>query len=108
MIKLIKNYRYLFAAQKPTKKDTDSPNFKEKLQILNELKPYIVPFLHKDKRITTALIKSYGYLGLSKVCFFGGPMFLKVGINSLSNAAIGDPFILFLGYGLCYSASVMF
>lgn len=70
----------------------------------------MIPFLHKDKRITLALIKSYGYLTCSKFCFFGGPLFLKYGINALQNGtlALGDPLLLFFGYGLCYSLSVLF
>lgn len=75
------------------------------------MKQYFVPFLHKDKKITGYLLKSYGFLILGKLCFFGGPLFLKHGINALQNAAefsIFDPLLMFAGYGICYSASVLF
>jgi len=74
------------------------------------MKQYMIPFVHSDKRITIALLKSYGYLAFSKVCFFGGPLFLKYGINALQNSTItmADPLWLFFGYGLCYSLSVLF
>lgn len=75
---------------------------------MNELKPYIVPFIHRNKLVTRSLLKSYAYLGISKFCFFGGPMFLKHGINNLQNLALGDPFLMFLAYGACYSASILF
>lgn len=58
--------------------------------------------------VTKSLLKSYGYLALSKFCFFGGPMLLKNGINSLQGVALGDPMLMFLGYGACYSASILF
>jgi hypothetical protein len=58
--------------------------------------------------VTKALLKSYGYLAISKFCFFGGPMFLKFGINSLQNLALGDPIMMFIGYGVCYSSSILF
>ena len=64
--------------------------------------------MHNDKVITRHLLKSYAYLAVSKACFFGGPMLLKYGINGLQKIAIVDPLILFLGYGLCYSASQLF
>lgn len=35
-------------------------------------------------------------------------MFLKHGINNLQNLALGDPFLMFLAYGACYSASILF
>ncbi len=75
------------------------------------MKEYFIPFLHTDKRITNYLLRSYGFLVLGKLCFFAGPLFLKHGINALQGpAAIGiaDPLFMFLGYGVCYSASVMF
>lgn len=76
--------------------------------MLSELKPYIIPFVHSDKKITKYLLMSYMYLGVSKFCFFGGPMLLKYGINGLQNATIVDPLFMFFGYGLCYSASQLF
>ncbi len=75
------------------------------------MKKYFLPFLHPDKRITRYLLKSYTYLLFGKLCFFGGPLFLKHGINALQGAetiGIGDPLLMFLGYGVCYSASVLF
>lgn len=75
------------------------------------MKQYIIPFLHSDKRITSSLLKSYGYLLCSKICFFGGPLFLKHAINALqsgTNVGITDPLLMFLGYGICYSSSVIF
>jgi len=76
------------------------------------MKQYMIPFIHNDKRITVALMKSYGFLACSKFCFFGGPLFLKYGINALQNGAVAftmaDPLWLFLGYGVCYSLSVLF
>ena len=48
-------------------------------------------------------------LGLSKLCFFGGPFLLKVGVNSLSGtAAMFNPLIYFFGFGVCYTGSVLF
>lgn len=108
MIKLVRLSRFGLAAGRPPKKESDTPSFKDKLHIFNQLKPYIFPFFHSDRFITFTLLKSYSYLALSKFCFFGGPMLLKVGINSLQNASFGDPFLMFLGYGICYSASVLF
>jgi len=58
--------------------------------------------------VTKSLLKSYSYLVLSKFCFFGGPMLLKHGINTLSGDTLVDPIMYFLGYGLCYSASILF
>ena len=58
--------------------------------------------------ITKSLLKSYGYLALSKFCFFGGPILLKHGINSLQGVTLVDPMLMFLGYGVCYSASILF
>jgi len=73
------------------------------------MKPYIVPYIHHDKKVTNCLMKSYGLLALSKLCFFGGPFFIKMGINSLSavSAAI-NPIFYFLGFGICYTGSVFF
>ncbi len=73
------------------------------------MKPFIIPFLHQDKHITTALLKSYGLLALSKACFFGGPFLLKLGVNSLSApAAFLNPVVYFFGFGICYTGSVLF
>ena len=73
------------------------------------MKPYIVPFIHHNKIITHSLLKSYVYLIFSKICFFGGPLLLKKGINGLqSTSSFGDPLLMFFGYGICYSASVLF
>lgn len=81
---------------------------REKLNYISEMKPYILPFIHKDKTITRALLRSYGMLAMSKVCFFGGPLFVKMGINTLTGAVAGNPLFAFLGFGLCYSGSVFF
>jgi len=73
------------------------------------MKPFIIPFIHPDKAITRCLLTSYGLLGLSKLCFFGGPFFIKLGINSLSGTAITiSPILYFLGFGICYTGSVYF
>ena len=72
------------------------------------MKPYILPFIHKDKKVTKALLKSYMYLAISKFCFFGGPLFLKSGINNITSLTLADPLLMFFGYGVCYSASVLF
>ena len=45
---------------------------------------------------------------MSKLCFFGGPLFVKLGINTLTGAVAGNPLFAFLGFGLCYSGSVLF
>lgn len=83
--------------------------FKEKWNYIKEMKPYILPFYHKDPIITRSLFKSYGMLGLSKLCFFGGPFFIKLGINSLGGTvAFFNPVLYFLGFGLCYTGSVYF
>lgn len=48
-------------------------------------------------------------LALSKLCFFGGPFLLKVGVNALSGtAAMLNPLIYFFGFGVCYTGSVLF
>lgn len=103
---LAKKSARLFSANK--KPEIDGSTLKEKLHVLKELKPYILPFVHKNKLVTRALLKSYAYLAISKFCFFGGPMFLKHGINNLQNVLLGDPILMFLGYGACYSASILF
>lgn len=73
------------------------------------MKPYILPYVHPDKTVTNRLLKSYGLLALSKICFFGGPFFIKLGINSLSGAAAAvNPILYFLGFGVCYTGSVFF
>lgn len=73
------------------------------------MKPYILPFIHPNKTITNSLFKSYGLLALSKACFFGGPFFIKLGINSLSGTtALVNPILYFLGFGVCYTGSVYF
>lgn len=73
------------------------------------MKPYILPFVHPDKTITNSLLKSYGLLAMNKLCFFGGPFFIKLGINALSNPAVAfNPVLYFLGFGICYTGSVYF
>ena len=73
------------------------------------MKPYIIPGLHPDKKIRNVLLKSYLMLALSKLCFFGGPFLLKVGVNALSGtAAMLNPLIYFFGFGVCYTGSVLF
>jgi ABC-type transport system involved in Fe-S cluster assembly fused permease/ATPase subunit len=68
----------------------------------------VVPFLHTNPIITRKIITSYVYLVLSKICFFGGPLLLKGGINAIQSTAAFDPSLLFLGYGLCYTGSILF
>ncbi len=87
------------------------PNFKEKINYIKSIKPYLIPFMHENTLITKSLFKSYGYLIFSKLCFFGGPLFLKHGINGLSvtgGLGLVDPLIMFFGFGVCYSGSVFF
>jgi hypothetical protein len=76
------------------------------------MKPYIIPFIHKNPIITKSLLKSYGLLGLSKICFLGGPICLKIGINGLSSAgaatAMANPLAMFFCFGICYTGSVFF
>lgn len=88
----------------------ESPKWREKLHYVNEMKAYIIPFLHTNPVITRSLFRSYTLLAISKLCFFGGPLFLKQGINglSLATAASYDPLLMFLGFGICYSGSVLF
>lgn len=87
-------------------------NFKvalsEKIKLLKQIKPYVLPFTHSNPEITKSIGRSYFYLAFSKLCFFGGPLMLKYGINGLSSASIIDPLLLFLGYGICYSGSQIF
>lgn len=101
--------RLQFAFSDKPKKDSHNPTFAEKVKILNNMKPYIIPFINKNSMVTKCLLKSYLYLIFSKFCFFGGPLLLKQGINQLQNSAsLGDPLLMFFGYGVCYSASVLF
>jgi len=81
---------------------------KDKLSYLKEMQPYMIPFAHPNKAVTNALLRSYGMLALSKLCFFGGPFFIKMGINTLTGVATGNPLYMFLGFGVCYSGSVFF
>jgi len=84
-------------------------NFMETVRYINQIKPYLIPFIHKDKQITRTLLQSYGLLALSKICFFGGPFLLKIGINSLGVPSEGyEALLYFLGFGVCYSGSVFF
>ena len=76
--------------------------------IYRSLAKYVVPFLHSDPVITRKLMISYVHLALSKICFFGGPLMMKGGINALQSGAAFDPSLLFLGYGLCYTGSILF
>ena len=81
----------------------------EAWRYVKEMKPYIVPFVHKDPAIAQTLLRSYGLLGLSKACFFGGPFLLKLGVNALAGPVVGlSPLIYFFGFGACYSGSVVF
>ena len=73
------------------------------------MKPFIIPGLHKDKKITHALLKSYSMLAASKLCFFGGPFLLKLGVNALSSTTASlNPLLYFFGFGVCYTGSVLF
>lgn len=83
--------------------------FRQKVQYVREMSPYIIPFMHPDRDITKTLLRSYGLLGLSKLCFFGGPLLLKLGMNALGGtAAFASPPVLFFGFGVCYWGSVFF
>ncbi|KAL4434505.1 hypothetical protein ABPG74_007289 [Tetrahymena malaccensis] len=80
-----------------------------KLRILQYIKPYIIPFYHQDKEINKTILKSYGYMFLSKSFFYAGPISLKYAINYLASASlISQAPIFIIGYGLCYSAYVFF
>ena len=72
------------------------------------MKPFIIPFLHSDRQITRTLMRSYGLLALSKACFFGGPLLLKLGVNALTIPTGLSPLVYFFGFGVCYSGSVLF
>ena len=73
------------------------------------MKPYIIPGIHPDKKITHGLIKSYAMLACSKLCFFGGPFLLKLGVNALSATTTAlNPLLYFFGFGVCYTGSVLF
>lgn len=76
--------------------------------IYRTMAKYVVPFLHSNSQITRKILLSYVHLVLSKVCFFGGPIMMKGGINALQSGATFDPTLLFLGYGLCYTGSIFF
>lgn len=76
--------------------------------IFGTMSKYVVPFLHPSRHITRKILVSYVHLVFSKLCFFGGPLMLKTGINSLQAGATFDPTLLFLGYGLCYTGSILF
>src|SRR5437773_2707329 len=94
IIKLVSNF---------SKKTNKTTELSDRIKILKEMKPYFLPFLHANKNITKALVKSYIYLVVSKICFFGGPLMLKKGINTIHSGTLIDPLLLFLGYGVCYS-----
>lgn len=100
------------AALFSTTKQTDKPklnNLIEAIKYAKDMKPYIIPFVHKDKEIRHSLLKSYGLLGLSKLCFFGGPFLLKLGVNSLAApSGLLSPLLYFFGFGVCYTGSVLF
>jgi len=91
------------------KAQSNQYSFIEALHYINQIKPYLIPFVHKDKNITRTLLQSYGLLVLSKACFFGGPFLIKLGINSLGVPTAGyDSLLYFFGFGMCYSGSVLF
>ena len=49
------------------------------------------------------------YLALSRICLFGGPVFLKYAIDTMkSTGGAIDPLLLIFGYGVCYIGSVVF
>lgn len=100
--------RNIYAFSKPGINKKFQTDFSDKIKILKQMNPYVLPFMHKNPEITKAIGKSYLFLAFSKVCFFGGPLLLKYGINGLSSASITDPLLLFLGYGICYSGSQIF
>ena len=106
MIRKCLRMQYLFSDK--INKDSYNPTFSQKLNTLKNFKPYIIPFYNGNTKITKHLLKSYFYLVFSKICFFGGPLMLKQGINKLQNASLGDPLLMFFGYGVCYSLSVLF
>lgn len=98
----------LFSSNKQAEKPKVSTLI-EAIKYAKDMKPYIVPFVHKDREINISLLKSYGLLGLSKLCFFGGPILLKLGVNSLAApTAMLSPLVYFFGFGVCYTGSVLF
>lgn len=106
---MIRNLTRFFLSTKQNVQHKKS-SLMELLDYIKETKTYIVPFLHRDKEITRSLLKSYSLLALSKICFFGGPFLLKLGVNSLSGpvAAGMYPLLYFFGFGVCYTGSVLF
>lgn len=97
---LDKIYRHL------AKKSNQDSRVYEKIG--STLGKYMIPFLHKDKKITKNILVANFYLVLSKVCFFGGPLCLKKGINALQMGVMTDPTLMFFGYGICYTGSIFF
>lgn len=97
--------RYLFCSNKPDHK----AEWESKKQIFKEIAPYVVPFQSGNKEVMNPLLKSYFYLALSRICLFGGPLFLKYGIDSMKIAGMGiDPLWMILGYGACFIGSTVF
>lgn len=88
------------------KKNNQDPRIYEKMG--STLSKYMIPFLHKDRKVTKNIIIGNIYLILSKVCFFGGPLCLKKGINALQMGVMTDPTLMFFGYGICYTGSIFF
>lgn len=105
---MLRTLRYGFSSAKKVNNRKDS--LVEVVRYVKEMKPFIIPFLHHDKEITRTLLKSYSLLALSKICFFGGPFLLKLGVNALSAPASGGifPLLYFFGFGVCYTGSVLF
>lgn len=100
---MLSHGRFLFSKAK------EYHTFQQKWNYVKEMKPFMVPFLHPNQIVTKSLLISYGLLAMSKVCFFGGPFFIKLGINSLAAATtFVNPVLYFLGFGVCYTGSVYF
>lgn len=92
-----------------TKKQDPKKDWETKKQIMSEITKYVIPFKNYNKEVRNPLLKSYFYLALSRICLFGGPVFLKYAIDTLKTPGVGiDPIYLILGYGICYIGSVVF
>ena len=97
--------QYLFS----TGKEDPKEEWMIKKQIYKEVADYVVPFRTQNKEVRNPLLKSYVYLALSRVCLFGGPIFLKNAVDALKvTGGSIDPLYLILSYGVCFTGSVVF
>ena len=54
------------------------------------------------------LIKSYANLFISKCFFYSGPLFIKMGTDSLVSGSSVYPVYFYLAYGICFTMNVFF